>query len=130
MKINLSDAAAKAVVKAGTTQVTRSIQRFSRRTDTQGNDVEIRLAVLASSWSYSASDSAWKATAKFINEGVVDTRLVDVYTPIYPASATPPGTVNKTRFYAMWTGRWEVLLQKSGVLTAHVSDNILYLSIS
>ena len=70
-------------------------------------NIDIRPARLASAWAQNAA-GVWQATANFIVDDVVDTSsAVDVYAPI--ATSDPGGTVNTTRFYVLWRGRWELL---------------------
>lgn len=73
---------------------------------------DVRPAVLASAWIQNAA-GVWNATAKFIVNDVVDSSFTfPVVAPT--ATANPGGTVNSTRFFVVWRGRWEMIAGAGG----------------
>lgn len=66
---------------------------------------DVRPAVLRSNWT--ESNSIWTASASFITRGTAETFTFPVVAPV--STSNPGGTVNSTRFYVVWRGRWELL---------------------
>lgn len=76
---------------------------------------DVRPAVLASAWSQNAA-GLWTATAKFLVNDAVDSSFT--FPVCAPASTSSPGgTVDSTRFYVVWRGRWEMLAGAGGGMT-------------
>lgn len=116
-KIIVSDDAAKALVKSGTTQITKSVQTVSRIQDSpsQGGDSEeIMPCRLLSVWTQDSS-GVWTGTACFINPETgspIPTPTFSVFCPA--ASGKPFGEPYSWRFWAKYNSklkRWESLQQ-------------------
>ena len=93
------------------TPIEVSIKRTRRMKSSDG--VEIRLARLASSWSYDNTAKAYHATACFYDNGSAQTGYTfDVYAPAVSNSATlARQVVNSTRFWIIFrNNRWELLI--------------------
>ncbi len=68
---------------------------------------DVRPAVLKSAWTQNAA-GVWKATCAFLVNDVVDVESTqDVVAPT--ATSNPGGTVDETRFFVVWRGRWEMV---------------------
>lgn len=92
----------------------------------------IRPARLESAWSQNGA-GVWTATASFVVNDVADVSFVfPVYAPT--ATANPGGTVQTTRFFVVWRGRWELVAGAGGGggsydLQATVANNVLTLEL-
>ena len=116
-KLIISDEAARAVVKAGTTLKTKSIQKVPRVQDAPAQAVEpleIKPCRLLSVWTQNSA-GVWQGRACFIipETGRPDASYVfDVYCPA--ASGKPEGEPYSWRFWAVYNKdleRWESLQQ-------------------
>lgn len=120
-KIIISDDAARAMVKAGTVPITKSVQKVSKIQDAPQSDDDIRLAALASSWTQNSA-GLWVATANFIVNDAIDTEFTfNVAAPT--ASNNPGGTIGTSRFFVIWRGRWE-MIASTGLTIAQVDAEI------
>ena len=126
-KLIISDEAARAVVKAGTTLKTKSVQRVPRIQDAPASEEkdDVRPARLQSSWAQNSA-GVWHATACFIVNDTVDTSFVF---PVYAPTSTgnPGGEAGSSRFFVVWRGRWELMFcltpnQVQGELAAYLSN--------
>ena len=88
---------------------------------------DIRPAVLKSAWTQNSA-GIYQATAAFVNSatGAVDASYIFPVTAPANTSA-PEGTVDETRFFVAWRGRWEMIAGagggggEAGVLTFSVA---------
>lgn len=87
---------------------------------------DIRPAVLKSAWTQNEA-GIYQATAAFVNSatGAVDASYIFPVTAPANTSA-PEGTVDATRFFVAWRGRWEMIAGaggggEAGVLTFSVA---------
>lgn len=93
---------------------------------------EVRPARLESAWTQNGA-GLWTATASFVVNDVADTSFVfPVYAPT--AGSNPGGTVQTTRFFVVWRGRWEMIAGAGGGggsydLQATVANNVLTLEL-
>ena len=129
-KIIVSDDAAKALVKSGTTQITKSVQTVSRIQDSpsvpEKEKDNLRPAVLVSEWGQNAA-GLWGASAQFIVNDVVDTSFTfPVVAPT--ATAKPSGTVGTARFYVVWRERWEMIAPEEEITGSKILSKIYFTS--
>ena len=88
---------------------------------------DMRPAVLKSAWTQNSA-GIYQATAAFVNSatGAVDASYIFPVTAPANTSA-PEGTVDETRFFVAWRGRWEMIAGagggggEAGVLTFSVA---------
>lgn len=73
---------------------------------------DVRPARLESAWTQNGA-GLWTATASFIVNDVADSSFIfRVYAPT--ATEDPGGTVQTTRFFVVWRGRWELVAGAGG----------------
>ena len=112
-KIIVSDDAAKALVKSGTTQITKSVQTVSRIQDSpsqEGDSAKIALAKITWTWTKSSGENVYHASAYLVDPNTmeVDTSKTII---VYAASDYRSGASGETEFrwIASIGGVWQLI---------------------
>lgn len=114
-KITLSDSAAKAVVKAGTIQTTKAVQKVSRIQDSPSvvsDDITLALVAVRgwkngiNYWVQDSNNVYYTDGARFVNETTLERGSADV--TVYMTSA-PAAEAFMNTLYSSWYNRWAVL---------------------
>lgn len=113
-KLIVTQAAAEAVVTAGTPTRDVATQDLTPPEPVCMPGADIRLARALTAWERTAT-GIWRTTACFVVNDKLDRSFqFPVYAPL--AATEPPDDPNVKRFYVIWRGRWEVMSSQHQVI--------------